>query len=156
MSFQTILEGFNPERWNKASNHKKWFGGGSAMYIRDNLSYIRLRNPTWLLSTKCNSVWVKIHSTHGDPLITGTIYRAPNTDQSKFTKLPEIPVPAGNFWSWFPHNLQYQHKLVCKFKSLQDLSSVFHFSQLIYVPTFVSPLGGEYCGPIPCLSKRMY
>jgi len=47
----------------------KGLGGGAAIYIRSNLDYTRLQQPSAILSAVCYSVWIKIATAKSKPIM---------------------------------------------------------------------------------------
>ena len=81
------LPNFNIERNDRDSASNKTYGGGSAILIRDNIVYKRLDQPTTVLKSVCDSVWLEIRTQKSKKLIIASIYRPPDSDKTKFVRL---------------------------------------------------------------------
>ena len=128
------IEGYKFERKDRTQ-----YGGGVGCYIRENIPYLRRHD---LENDNLELLWIELKPRNETSLFVGVIYRPPSSPMSffdaleinldKVTALSDKIVLLGDFNS----NMLTANPLS---KTLNDLSELNGFSQLIDKPTRVTP-----------------
>ena len=140
------LNGYNVERndrkWeDKPGHHKK--GGGLACFIKQQFSYIRENEDLNISSADLESLWITILIPNMRKIVIGTMYRPPQGNIPKFTKLVEKQIKDVHDRYNQPFdlfilgdlNIDYMNVRALGRSYIRDLEELYGLKQLISEPT---------------------